>query len=477
MTARRWTPGVAVLAVASVVAVGSVGAASSPQAARMVDADARSEIERFLDDLESSVAAMHADPYLAAALDNVGLDPAHSVATAQQLVADLTDDEVAQLEAILESGPSIADMPAQIDEAVDAARAVFRPADGTGITGFAASPAWPTQGISAAPPPSALPPMAIAFGATFTDNCATAGDVLALAIAVYVLNQAQSAAYALVVAVPGVFGVAPAIEVPNPVKIALAVVYGVAYAVYLALAQTFEVALDCAETKQAEEQARALPVAGPPGSAGDPPEGTVVRGSSQITVDAALEAVGDIGDQLVQVEQNVGLVTSQVGELTTAAIELNTTLSCTTGIPIPDPVVSCGGDGEDVADGDALTRVTDADDDLQTLQGDVSILRNTQHTILDKTNEEIAALEVLAALQLRLEIEANLSLPGFHPVGLFQLPPPWGHLDVVKDVTEEMVAKFGRGGEFLGRANNAYAAGQYKQAYSLYQQAYQGATK
>ena len=477
MTAHRLLSSVAVLVVTSLLAVGAVGASSVPGAAQLGNADDRSEIEGFLIELESAVGAVQADPYLSTVLDDLDMDLEHSAATARTIVGDLSDQELAQLQTALDAVPSIASLPGAIDDAVAAAQDVYASDGDNEPQGFARAGGWPSQTSTAVHLPGPLPEMAVALKATYTDNCDSAGDVRRLAISVQVLNQLQNVAYALVVASPGVFGVGPALEVPNPIKIALAVVYGIAYAVYLALAQTFEVALDCAETKQATEQALALPRVGPPASPSDPPEGTTVRGSSQITVDAALDAVGDIGEQLVAVVTNVGLVTGQVADLATGVNSLNTTLSCTTGTPIGAPVVSCGGDGQDVAAGDALSRVTDADGVLQLVQGDVAILRNTQHESLDKANEEIQALAALAALQLRMEIEANLSLPGFHPVALFQLPPPWGHLDIVRAVATEMVNAYGRGGDFLGRANAAFEARQYKQAYTLYQQAYQGATK
>ncbi|TVR24938.1 MAG: hypothetical protein EA389_10165 [Ilumatobacter sp.] len=478
MTLRRWIPSVAVLVVTSLLAVGAVGASSAPGAAQLSDTADRSEIDGFLSDLESAVGAVQADPYLSAVPNDLGMDLTHSVATARTMIGELSDDELDQLEMALDAVPSIVGLPAAIDDAVAAAQGVYSSGGDDEPQGFARTGGWPLRSPTPVLQPGQLPEIAVAFRGTFTDDCATAGNVRELAETVLRLNLLQTVAYAAVVAVPGVFGLAPAIEIPNPVKIALAIIYGVAYAVYLAVAQTFEVALDCAETAQADEQALALARAGPPENEDDPAEGTVVRGSSQITVDEALDAVGDIGEQLVGVVENVGLVTGQVTLLAAEASSLNTTLSCTTGIPVDDPVASCGGEGQEVADGDALSRVTDVDGVLQAMQGDVAILRNTQHGSLDKANEEILALEEFAALQLRMEIEANLSLPGFHPVGLFQLPAQFGgHLEVVQAVTTEMVNAYGSGGNFLGQANAAFSAGQYKLAYSLYQQAYQGATK
>ena len=80
-------------------------------------------------------------------------------------------------------------------------------------------------------------------------------------------------------------------------------------------------------------------------------------------------------------------VTSQVATLTDATSDLNTTLSCTTGFPTrPDPPCT-------VDDSDVNARATELLGDLQELQGNVAILRNTEIGVLDKANDELAALD------------------------------------------------------------------------------------
>jgi hypothetical protein len=296
-----------------------------------------------------------------------------------------------------------------------------------------------------------------------------------LIIAVLVLNQLQSAAYAFVIAMPAVVGLFPGLTLPNPAKIALAVVYGVALAVYLALAQTLAVASDCAAAAGSADLQQAWPVA--PVGTTTPPAGSPVSGSSQISVDAALLAVGDITAILNSVTTNLTLVEGQVTKLGERASALNTTLSCTSGIPASAPTSTCGDTGEPPPGSDVVSRTADVQTDLQAVQGDVDILRNTQETSLTKANDEISALAALRDLEIRMAIAANLSDPAFQAMGLFQLPAPWGYLDVVTEVVTEAVVNFGGGEADLQAANAAKADGRYKDAYTSYHKAYQGALK
>lgn len=485
MKPGRLLSSIAAFTGASLIVVSAAGSASMPGASTAGGHDDfRIELGAFLDDLGSSVAGMRTDPYLSDALDVAGADVEGSIAAAVDLVEGLSADDLDTIEQALEAAPSVVGLPAAIDDAVEAASDtvagtqsdLVRPT-GFALPGTPTVMSWPSgSALTAQVTVSPAPVTAWDEKATFTDNCVTAGDPAALIVATLVLNQLQSAAYAVVIAIPSVFAAFTAVEIPVPAKIIAAVVYGVALAVYLALAQTTAVAIDCAETRLAFEQANALPVA--PSNSVTPPPDTVVRGSSQLTVDVTTEAVGDIGAQVAGIATNVTLVTGQVVILTDRAVDLNTTLSCTTGIPVAPPTVACTESEVDpVPGGDAVARVVDSQTDLQTLAPDVGILRNTQSGILVKANEEIDALAAFEALQIRMEIEANLSTPGFHPVGLFQLPAPWGYLDTVAVIVREMVNQYGQGGAELASADAAFASVQYKQAYTLYQQAYQRATK
>lgn len=468
---RAWRIGrtVAVITVGSLF-LGSASLASRP-AASGSSASAGNELVALLGDLDASVAGLREDPYLSDALDRSGAMPEQSIAEAIELVDELSDEELAAVSEVLDANPAVEQIPGAIDDAV-AAAAEFTPDEIPVAQGLRAVESATRSAAAAAP--SGFAPAAVQ-SATYTDNCPSAGDPAALIIAVLVLNQLQSAAYALVIAMPAVIGAFIGITIPNPAKIALAIVYGVALAVYLALAQTLAVASDCASAAGSAELQLGWPVA-PPGST-TPPAGSPVSGSSQISVDAALLAVGDVATILTSVTGNLTLVEDQVGTLEERTTALNTTLSCSSGFPVAPPTSTCGDAGEPPDGSDVVSRTADVQNDLQTVQGDVDVLRNTQETTLVKTNEEIAAIAELSDLEIRMGIDANLSDPAFQAIALFQLPAPWGYLDVVAAVATETVADFGGGEADLQRANEAKAAGRYKDAYKSYHAAYQEAMK
>jgi hypothetical protein len=472
---RRLITGVAVLTVTSMLA-STTGATSSSGARSGMAADPEGRLIGLFADLDASLANVRQDPYLSAVLDRSGAAPELSIDQAIEIIESLDSDQRELVDEVLDATPALAAIPDAIDAAVAEAEQ-FTPDAVPGQTQVNGLRSGLAAGRRAAAA-SSFAPFALApavQSATYTDDCPSAGDPSALVIAVLVLNQLQSAAYAAVIAMPGVIA-AVGFSIPNPVKWALAIYYGISLAVYLALAQTLAVASDCAAAAGSEELTLAWPVAGP-GSV-DPPPGSPVPGSSQITVDAALATIGDVTALLNSVNTNVTLVNGQVVSLGDQAVQLNTILSCTSGIPAAVPGVTCGSDpGQPPPGSDALSAATTAQGDIQTTQADVAILRNTQHTVLDKANQQIDALGALRDLQIRMEIEANLSDPAFQAVGLFQLPAPNGYLDVVADVATEAVQRFVGGERELQAANAAAAGGRYKEAYELYHKAYQGALR
>ena len=483
MRSGRLVRNVAMLTTLSVFAVSAAVSAASQVSG---PEDFRAELTGLLNDLDASIAELRTDPYLSDALDRVGADPEQAIATGLAAVDDLTAEDLEAMEDAFDASPVIGELDEAIDagvsaasgdgttDAADVAAVIVEPNGFANLLAVDDDPGSATEALMRQPVQATRAMPAVTAG-TYTDNCESAGDPSALVAAVLVLNQLQSAAYAVVIAIPSVLAIF-FVDIPVPPKIVAAVIYGVALAVYLALAQTLAVATDCAEGNLAATNALALPVA--PANSSTPPPGTIVAGSSQISVDAALVAAGDVAGQANTIATNVSLVAGQVQALRERGIGLNTSLSCTTGIPASAPGDACGanpGDPVDASDVDA--RVNDVQSDLQTTQADIAVLRNTQTGILDKSNEEINAVAEFEALQVRMEIEANLSEPGFHAVVLFQLPAPWGYLETAAAITTEVVTAFGRGGSELADADAAFAAGQYKQAYTLYQKAYQKATK
>lgn len=468
MKPRGVVPSVAVVVAASLFA-GTASTASRPDVGAAASISSGDELIALFDELDESIARLRRDPYLSDALDRGGATPERSIDEAIEVLEGLTDEELQAAGDVFEANPAIAQIPAAIDDAVEAAAEFTPDPPGQAANGMASG------ARSAAAVGSVLAPAAV-DSATYTDNCPSAGDPAALIIAVLVLNQLQSAAYALVIAMPAVVGLFPGLTLPNPAKIALAVVYGVALAVYLALAQTLAVASDCAAAAGSAELKLGWPVA-PPGST-TPAAGSPVKGSSQISVDAALLAVGDVTTILNSVTTNLTLVEGQVTTLEQRTTALNTTLSCTSGIPAATPTPTCGTDpGQPPPGSDVVSRTGDVQTDLQHVQGEIDILRNTQETVLAKANDEIDALAALRDQEIRLQISANLSDPAYQAVGLFLLPAPWGYLDVAAEIATEAVANFVGGEADLAAANAHKAAGRYKDAYKAYHKAYQGALK
>ena len=127
------------------------------------------------------------------------------------------------------------------------------------------------------------------------------------------------------------------------------------------------------------------------------------------------------------------------------------------------------------------------------LAGSTSSLTSA-HTKLDGITSSLTSvhnkLDSLAVvvndqgkLALRMQIEADLSEPGNHPVALFETPASaGGYLCVTRDIVVDTIAKMKASGQsvggaeaFLASADAAVAAGDYKGAYTDYGKAYRAA--
>lgn len=500
-TSRRLTVSVASLVGFAMVAISGSGTAASvppvvvaaPTELLSVGSpeEYRREMTTLLAQLDRSIAGMRQDPLLASSLETGAGDIRATLSEAVGLVGAMDQADLVTMEEILDTVPALEQLPSALDDAVDEARANAAPAMGTSFTPRALDrittpldadtvgvmhAALATSSVVVSP---TIPNLLASNTGTFTDNCSSAGDAKALVIATLVANQVQSAAYAAVIAVPSAVAVFTGISAPNPVKVVLAIVYGVALAIYLALAQTLAVAEDCAATRAGQKFDDTYP---------EDAAGTVVRGSSQISVDLAIASAGDVGDLVDDISDGVDDLGVRLEEIADAVAALNLTLSCTTGFePPPEPTPPDGGavispaaiaaPGCASDEVGAVARTESVNDDAQDLQGDVTVLIETKRRILVQADTEIADLADFRALQLRMEIEANLGHNGFMPIASFQLPPPAGHLDVVKDIVAETVTLRGANTRDLLAADRAYEAGRFKQAYTLYQRAYQGAVR
>jgi hypothetical protein len=249
---------------------------------------------------------------------------------------------------------------------------------------------------------------------------------------------------------PGVIALAPGIGAPTGIRLGLMIAWGVSNGIYLALAQTLEVAVDCAETAFSNLQESTLSV-DPSGS------DTIVPTSTQFSIDRLLAGAGDTQAAITKVKATVNTVQMQTDSVDTAVTDLNDILN------------------------DISNRVLNVQFSLQTLQTNVDVLKNTEVTILKKADTLLANLSTFETLQLRMAIEQNLDKnQGESPIGLFQLPAAFGgYLEVVSSIVTETLAKEAAVGNpspkamiDLTQANAAFTVGTYKTAYGLYRKAY-----
>ncbi len=442
----------------------------------------RQQLGTFLNGLQDVVNTMKANPLMAAMLSATGTDPTASIANAQQQLPQLTSTDLAALQDALAPDPNWQQFPAALKNAVlsggHASAAPARTLPGanlltsrtpaaarqTPFVAFMRSFNGQSTGANRAQALAAFDPFhsngAAALDDTvgdFTDRCEDLGNPPNFGdggyfTAVQVANTVQSSLNAAQMATPGVFAIPPGIDVPTGVKAVEAIAWGVANAAYNALQQTQAVALDCAISLFLANQQATWPTDS---------SGNYIATSSQASIDNLIAQAQAAQSEISSVQTTTNTVNSQANTLATAATALNSTLS------------------------DVNSRVTEAHGDLQTLQTDVAALKATESTILSKANQAIANLGAFQQLQLQLEIEANLSLNGNNPVGLFETPQSHGgYLEVVGSIVNNTITKEIATGKGVGNAKSyyqqaaaAYQAGQFKSAYSLYVKAYHDATK
>src|SRR5580765_3971386 len=200
---------------------------TSPQvrahAARMAGEQFRGDVQTMLTGLRRVVGQMHANPATAKTLSATGTNLAPMVTAAKQQVALLDWAELGQLQASLDRAPNWRQAPRVLSAA---------------IAQFHAGPPASAAGGAAkgAPVPPGGPLAAIHGSGTFTDDCFSAGDPVSEVIAVLAANEVQSALNAAALAAPGVIALVPAIDAPTGIRLGLMVAWGVANAIYLALA-------------------------------------------------------------------------------------------------------------------------------------------------------------------------------------------------------------------------------------------------
>lgn len=385
----------------------------------------RADYQTFLTGLEGAVNAAKANPTIAKNLAFGNADPGASLATAHQLVSQLNSTQLNELQSGLSAAPNWRQLTSKLS---------------TSVAAFKAAPAVKAAG-------------------TFTDDCSSAGNAADGFEAAFIANEVQSALLAVTIAAPGVIALF-FFDIPDPVKIVLAIAWGIANAIYLALAQVSTVSLDCSATAVSDGQTATFPT--------DPSvPGGFVSGSSQISITNLITAAGDTQTEITQVLNTVIAIDLKTTALLTATANLNVTLG--------GPSVPVGND--------INTRSKATLEVLKTIQADVAVLMNTETVILGKADTEITKLADFQTLQLRMDIEANLTRngSGTGPIALFQMPAAnGGYLEVAKAIVVETITRetaVGHGNPKaavdLATADQAFAKGQWKTAYNYYSKAYQ----
>jgi hypothetical protein len=392
----------------------------------------QTNVENLLSGLQGVLAQVNSNAITAGGLQSTGTDPTAMINAAQQQVSNMSGPGLDQLQSALNADPNWQQIPQQLSGAVN-------------------------QFATAASKVSAKD-----FSGTFTDSCAAPPDgAYDEFTATEVANEVQSAAQAAMLAAPGVIAVFIGVDVPTGVKIALAVIWGVANAVFLALSQTLAVAADCNATNFSNLQTSLFPTVDANGSTTDPSTNSAARASSEASVLALIAEAGSTSTEINNVNTTVTAVDTQASNLVTSSGNLDSTLA-----------------GDDA-------QVVEIQTDVQTLQADVGILNNTLSGDLGKADHEIANLSTFQALQLRIDIEENLMRNGIGSgaVGLYELPmAKGGYLELVRTiVTNDLAAEAAVKGPSatatsdLNTANTDFTAGQYKTAYQYYTKAYHDA--
>lgn len=468
----------------------------------------RQQLGSFLSGLQDVVNTMKANPATAQALAATGTDPTSQLTAAQQQVPQLDSTDLAALQTAVSQNPNWQQIPGQLQAAVGAgvqvrslpalglpvARPVVSrtlvPASRASaqrsqflafVRSYNGAPAAAGQqaALDAFNPfkPSTAPAALDDTQGTFVDSCesSTGGSppnfkASELFQDAFIANQAQSAIQAIMLATPGVFAAFIGVDVPTGVKIAEAAAWGVANVAFLVLSQLDGIALDCAQTYFLNIQSATFPT--------DPNNpNTVVAGSSEQSVLALINQATGTKKQITDVQNTTDSIENcQIQGKTSGAAQ--TGPSCAPGLLSQADTLNSTLTTDN-------SQVDEIQDDTQVTQTNVNSLNNTENQILTKAKTAIANLTTFQTLQVQMEIEANLSLPGNNPIGLFETPgKEGGYLEVVHDIVATEIQHEMDSGKsvfdaqaYLSQGKAAYDAGKFKTAYSDYAKAYQNAIR
>lgn len=277
------------------------------------------------------------------------------------------------------------------------------------------------------------------------------GDIRGLFYGYWVAAQIASAASAVAAGFPSSLTFLPGL-------IIVAIIFGVANGIAIALAKNLSLAGDCSTAAANATLATTYPH--------DPSNPVVtVRASSQISVNTLTTLSGGIKDTLDMIRDKTIVITANLTE-----------------------VINRVGTAQGTANA-ILTTVTDLQDrntDLLGKIGDPPSVVNTTtanglaNTINIRLTTILGNTDAFQKLTVRAEIERNLADRSAPVVALFALPQSQkGYLEVVRDIVALSIANELASGMTVGTAqanlaqgNAQYAAGQFQAAYLSYDAAY-----
>ena len=276
------------------------------------------------------------------------------------------------------------------------------------------------------------------------------GDLRGLFYGYWIAAQIASAASAVAAGFPSALTFLPGL-------IIVAIIYGVANGIAIALSKNLTLSGDCSTALSNTTIATTYP--------SDPAHpGVIVQASSQISVDSLTVLVGGIKATLDDIQARTIVITGKLADLIrdlgTAQGTANSILVTVTDLQVRS---------------DALLDEVGPPTVVNTTTGNglANTLNNRLDTILANTN-------AFQKLSVRAEIERTLADRSSPPVALFALPAvQGGYLEVVRDVVALTIQNELNAGMSVGTAqtnlaqgNAQLAAGQFQSAYLSYGASY-----
>jgi hypothetical protein len=396
----------------------------------------RRELDSFYADLQTSMNALLEGEFARDLMARAGLDPLGQLADARKMLPELTAQDLGLLKAAFARNPEWREMPDRINS-------VFSPGVRKTLKGMSAPQAQGRIFNMKVTPDrvTALP------GGIIKDNCIPfAEDPDGTP---HISNSDIGVVAGLEVVAAGAADAIP--DTLVPAHIVAIVADGVAKGV-LQTAQTMKgISDDCLNldfqnyvTANLDEQ--------------------VSTRASQTSVNDLTTSLQDLPTSVSNVQTSVNIALNSLNIMQTTVNNLQTTSNTI--------LANLGASSNEVGT---------IDHKVDTLQQGVNLVNSKIDAVSSKVDQFVASLASFQAQNLRLAIEANLSNgTDDAAIGLFELPAAQGgYLDLARSIVAETIQKMQATGQTIGnaqalltRGDQQRAAGNFKDAYDSYRQAY-----